>query len=250
MRRFIVALTALLLFINVLGAEAVGKAVSVMVNGRTVTVEPGAFFSEGRVFVPVRFIAEELGVRVEWNDASGTVIIDDIRGDAFLKGQTQQQSAGAGIMGNLIKAADLKDILDDDKDSDIADYRSGKSGGDSIANDPLVVDVRQQRDFSASHIPGAVWLAPAESMAEAQNIARLKELLEQHKDLGGKDEIVLYCYTGNTSGLLTGVLGTMGLPVKNMMYGFDIAWQGTKFADRAIKADMEDSEGKKLECEG
>lgn len=245
-----VALTALLLFINVIGAEAAGKAAAVMVNGRTVTVDPGAFLSEGRVFVPVRFIAEELGARVEWDDAGGTVIIEDNRGDQFLKGQNHQAGSSSGIKDNLIKAADLKDILDDDKDSDIADYRQGHSGGDSIANDPLVVDVRQQGDFSDSHIPGAVWIAPAESMAEAQNIARLKELLEQHKALGGKDEIVLYCYTGNTSGLLTGVLGTMGLSVKNMMYGFDIAWQGTKFADRAIKADMEDSEGGKVECGG
>lgn len=245
LRKMILALTGVLLLFNVLSAEAVEKAVTVLVNGIKVQSEPGAFLSWGRVFVPARLIAEELGAQVEWDDANSTVIINDSRGDMFLKGQNS-----SGIMNNLIKAGDLRDILDDDRDSDLADYRQGKSGGDNISNDPLVVDLRKQSDYNQSHIPGAVWIAPAESIAEAQSITELKDLLEQHKALGGKDEIVVYCYTGNTSGLATGVLGTMGLPVKNMMYGFDIAWQGTKFADSAIKAKMESADGIVVECDG
>ncbi|MHB8158829.1 MAG: rhodanese-like domain-containing protein, partial [Desulfocucumaceae bacterium] len=235
MRKGVIVLTVILLFLNVLGAEAVGKAVAVMVNGRQVSVEPGAFLSQDRVFVPARFIAEELGALVEWDEASSTVIINDRRGDVFLKGQNHQ-SGTSGIMNNLIKAADLRDALDDDRDSDLADYRQGKSGGDNISNDPLVVDLRKQEEYSTSHIPGAVWVATAQSMGEPQSIAGLKEALEEHRASGGKNEIVLYCYTGNTSGLVAGSLGSLGLPVKSMMYGFDIAWQGTKFAHKAIKA--------------
>lgn len=249
MRR-IVVIVFFLLFINVLGAEAIDKAVSVIVNGKQVAAGPQAFMSEGRVFVPVRSVAEELGATVDWNEGSGTVTINNSGSDAYLKGQINNQGGSPSITNDLISATDLRNMLDDDKDSDLADYRQGHNGGDSIANDPLVVDVRKQEDYNASHIPGAVWIAPAGNMAEPASLARLKELLDQHKSAGGKNEIVLYCYTGNTSGLVAGALGSMGLPVKSMMYGFDIAWRGTKFADSAIKAKMEDSGGKTIECGG
>lgn len=230
-------------------ANAVERAIKIAVNGKQVQSESGAFLSKGRVFVPVRLIAEELGAQVQWDEESNTVAIQG-GGDAYLKGITTDTSEEIGIAGNLVRAADVKKVLDDDGDNDLADYRQGHNGGDILDNDPLVVDIRDQNEYASSHIPGAIWIAYSERMAERDNVAKLKGLLDKHIAAGGKNEIVIYCYTGNTSGLVAGVLGTRGLPVKSLMYGFDIAWRGTKFADRPIKANMEDSNGQAVECGG
>jgi rhodanese-related sulfurtransferase len=231
-------------------AEAADHKVDLIVNGKQISVEVQPFIRDGRVFVPLRFIAEELGAQVLWDEETYTVRISQNQGDSYLKGQNISTNADGGIKNNLIKAADLKDILDDDKDNDLADYREGHNGGDQLANDPLVVDLRKKEDYDTRHIPGAVWVVEAEKIAEAQNIQNLQSLLEKHVADGGKSEIVVYCYTGNTSGLAAGVLGAQGLPVKNLMYGFDISWRGTNTAYNPIFAPMEDSNGQKHLCGG
>lgn len=248
-KKIIFILAGLMLFAAVC-AEAAGTAIKLVINDQPAVVEPGPMLNKGRVFVPVRFIAEHLGAQVQWNDKNRAVIINFQQGDRYLKGQNNASGTNTGISNNFISASELKNILDDDKDNNLADYRPGHNGGDQIANDPLVVDVRQQSDYKAKHIPGAVWIESAENMAESQNIQKLKSLLDEHVAGGGKKEIVVYCYTGNTSGLVAGVLGAQGLPVKNMSFGFDIAWEGTKRADNAIRAPMENSGGKTIECGG
>jgi len=249
LKTIICILTGILLF-SVVCAEAADKTVGLIVNSRQIQVEPQPFIRNGRVFVPVSFISEELGAQVIWDDENYAVRISQDQGDRYLKGQNIPTHAGEGIKNNLIKAADLKDILDDDKDNDLADYREGHSGGDQLANDPLVVDLRKKEDYDTRHIPGAVWLAEAKNMAEAQNVQNLQSLLEKHVADGGKNEIVAYCYTGNTSGIVAGVLGAQRLPVKNLMYGFDISWRGTNTASNPIFAPMEDNNGQKHLCGG
>lgn len=239
-----------ILFFSAVCAEAMDKTVGLIVNSRQIQVEPQSFIRDGRVFVPVSLIAEELGAQVTWDDKNYSVRINQNQGDLYLKGQNISTGAGEGIKNNLIKAADLKDILDDDKDNDIADYRQGYNGGDLLSNDPLVVDLRKKEDYDARHIPGAVWVAEAENMAEPQNVENLENLLKKHVADGGKNEVVVYCSTGNTSGIVAGVLGARGLPVKNLMYGFDIAWRGTSMPDYPVYAPMEDSSGQKHLCGG
>ncbi|MTI80486.1 MAG: sulfurtransferase [Firmicutes bacterium] len=231
-------------------AEASSKVVKLLINNQEAPVEPGAMLSEGQVYVPLRFVAEQLGVQVQWDEQETTVNIKQLQGDNFLNGKNHNTGDSPSIMNNLIKARDLRDILDDDNDRMLADYREGHNGGDNKANDPLVIDLRKKEDYDEAHIPGAVWVAPSKNIAEIENVLKIKKLLAKHVASGGKNEIVLYCYTGNTSGLATGVLGVQGLPVRNMMYGFDIAWRGTKYVDRPIKADMEDSNGAIKKCGG
>ncbi|MHB1043117.1 MAG: rhodanese-like domain-containing protein [Eubacteriales bacterium] len=249
-KRVILILSGLFL-IFVAYAEAGDREVKLIVNGQEISVNPAPYISDGRVFVPVRDIAEKLGARVNWDDGNSAVLISQDQGDSYLKGQNNVAGGTSGISNNLISAKALKDILDEDKDNDLADHRQGHSGGDSIANDPLIVDVRKEGDYNTGHIPGAVWIAGAEKMAESQNIEKLKNMLQSHVAGGGKDEIVVYCYTGNTSGLLAGVLGAQGLKVKNMMYGFDIAWAGKKTADASLPgAVMETRDGDTKKCGG
>lgn len=232
-------------------AEAAGRTIKLIIDNKPVVADPGPIMSDGRVFVPIRFVADELGAGVQWDEQNNAVIISRQQGVSYLKGHNHApDGAAAGIMSNLIRTADLKNMLDDDGDGDLADFRQGHSSGDDITNDPLVVDIRKQADYDAGHIPGAIWMAGAENMAEEDNVEKLNIILSEHVKSGGQKEIVLYCNTGNTSGLVAGVLGAKGLPVKSMMYGFDIAWSGTKSADSAIRANMEDSGGNTIECGG
>jgi rhodanese-related sulfurtransferase len=248
LKKIIFALVGILFF-SAVCAQAAEKAVKLFVSGVPVLVEPGPLFRDGRVFVPVRFVAEHLGAQVNWDDKNSAVLIEP-GGDRYLKGQKDLSTPVPGIMSNLVKPRTLKDILDDDKDNSLADYRQDYNGGDLIANDPLIVDTRKRDNYDAAHIPGAVWIAPAENMAEKQNIDHLKRLLAEHINRGGKDEVVIYCSTGHTSGLAAGVLGTQGLPVKNLMYGFDIGWRGTVKADPPVSAPMENSSGETIYCGG
>ena len=51
---------------------------TVLVNGKTVELDVHAVLLEGRVFVPLRFIAENLGSSVDWNQESQTVIVNSL----------------------------------------------------------------------------------------------------------------------------------------------------------------------------
>ena len=250
MPRKIFIMAVLFLLFSATCVQAFEKGLSLIVNGKNITLNPSPLIFDGRVFVPIRSVAEELGAQVNWDPVSRTVVVEQSQGNRYLKGLNNETDKDKGIMANLAKAVDLKSVLDDDMDNHLADYRDGHNGGDQINNDPLIVDVRKQDEYDSAHIPGAVWIAPAENMGETPNINKLIDLLSEHKARGGKNEIVVYCYTGNTSGLVAGVLGAQGLPVKNLMYGFDIGWRGTKHPEKAVLAPMEDSGGKTTECGG
>lgn len=229
------------IFLTAGWALAAGKAVQIVVDGRELAVFPPPLISENRVLVPLRAVAEALEADVAWNAATKTVVVKTLvqKGERYLQGLPDSVAEQPGIARNFIDAAALRDVLDDDRDGDLADYREGHGGGDLISNDPLVVDVRVQSDYYAAHIPGAVWIAPSQEMGKKENVARLRALLDAHAARGGKNEAVVYCSTGHTAGLVTGVLGTQGLNIKNLKYGFDIAWTGTQAAPAAIKAPTE-----------
>jgi len=234
-----IAILLICIFLLGCGWAQAGQTIKLLINGVEAGGGPSVLFKGSRIYVPIRFVSEQLGAQVSWDEKNGTVTIDDQWGEHYLS-----------KADNLISPAELKKIFDDDNDNSLADYRTGRNSGDQPGNDPLVVDVRNKDDYDAAHVPGAVWIAPAGKMAEKQNIAGLKRLLAGHAAQGGVNEIVIYCADGNSSGLVAGVLGAQGLPVKNMTGGFDVGWSGTKLADRAIKAPTEDSAGKTIYCGG
>ena len=45
------------------------------VNGEAVKMDASAFIADGRTFTPARFVAENLGAKVEWNEEARTVTI-------------------------------------------------------------------------------------------------------------------------------------------------------------------------------
>ena len=53
------------------------KAITILVNGKEVKTDSPAFIKDGRTMVPVRFISEALGLKVDWDQATRTVTIDE-----------------------------------------------------------------------------------------------------------------------------------------------------------------------------
>jgi hypothetical protein len=159
------------------------KAVSIIINGKV--IECDQILSNGRIFLPIRVIAEELGAQVAWEEENNRVVIYNNAGEQYLKGVGFDDKSTSGINNNFITATELVSILDDSCE---------RSGGDLLANGPLILDLRKKEEYESYHIPGAIWLADAENVSSNENIIELRQLLEEHTLTGGKNEIVVYCY--------------------------------------------------------
>lgn len=249
-QKVLFVLTGCLFLVLVTGvwAMAAGKTVRLVINGREIMADPPPFLYHNRVFIPLKVAAEALGTKISWEAKNQTVFINNQQsGPAGKQGEGPTAEATAlylqGMEKNFITAAGLKNLLDDDHDNDLADYRVGHNEGDNRYNDPLVLDVRTQKEYDAGHIPGAIWLAPAAEMGKKENIAALRQALKAYTAKGGHNEVVVYCATSHEAGLVCGVLGAYGINAKNLRYGYAVAWEGSKPADASIKGPREDKDG-------
>jgi len=93
----------------------------------------------------------------------------------------------------------------------VADYLKNKASNIKAAdlhmaiaedNAPYIVSLRSAADYAKGHIPGA------------HNIA-FGELNTLPKD----EEILVYCYTGQTASFAAAVLGVLGYDVQNLLHG-------------------------------
>jgi LPXTG-motif cell wall-anchored protein len=92
-----------------------------------------------------------------------------------------------------ISAADLFDNLND---------------GDT-SNDPVIISLRAKDVYDNAHIPGAIWM-DVKTMFTADNLATLPT----------DKQIVVYCYSGQTSAQATSALNALGYDAYSMLYGF------------------------------
>ncbi len=76
------------------------------------------------------------------------------------------------------------------------------------ANDPILIDVRKPEDYALGHIPGAVNI-PVAKLFTAETLAQLDP----------SKQIVLNCYTGQTSSQAVSVLNDLGYKAFNLVYG-------------------------------
>lgn len=243
-KKGLVVAGCLILLLSLASLAVAGvNPVKVLVNGEEVAFDQVPVIINGRVLVPIRAVLQKIGAEVAWDGSNQVVSISTTQGDKYLSGLNDSYAAKPDIHVNFVKAGDLLAALDDDQDGDLCDYREGRSGGDSIANDPLVLDVRQKADYDAGHIPGAVWIAFAGDMGKVENIKTLRSVLDAHVAEGGKNEVVVACYTAHTAGVVCGVLGTHGFNVKNLRFGYGVSWEGTKQADTPIYGPREDKDG-------
>jgi Copper amine oxidase N-terminal domain./Protein of unknown function (DUF2762). len=70
------------------------------VNGETKPIDTAPFIKDSRTFVPVRFIAEALGAKIEWDEATQQVIIKKIGGDC-METQVFEMAANQGLTAVL-----------------------------------------------------------------------------------------------------------------------------------------------------
>jgi rhodanese-related sulfurtransferase len=97
----------------------------------------------------------------------------------------------------------------------LADKADGKNGGNLPAtdlyallndgdtdNDPYIASVRSAADYAKGHIPGAVNIGFGELTT-----------------LPTGEDILVYCYTGQSASMATGILGTLGYDVQNLLHG-------------------------------
>lgn len=131
-----------------------------------------------------------------WRTANGNVV--QANGAQYL----------AAGRANILEPSALKANLDD---------------GNPL-NDPLLLDVRFEADYAMGHIPGAIRIVDFEKMLLEENLDKIDEALAQHIAATGNDEIVVYCHLGQMSGLLTGILGTMGYNTKTLKLGYNMGW--------------------------
>ena len=83
------------------------------VNGKDVTLDVPAQIINSRTLVPVRFISESLGCKVEWEDATRTVIITGAKAITFDDAESltpeKDYQAGGGIGAKSISLTSEKD---------------------------------------------------------------------------------------------------------------------------------------------
>jgi rhodanese-related sulfurtransferase len=80
-------------------------------------------------------------------------------------------------------------------------------GDDS--NNPYIIDVRSEEDHNKGYIPTSVWMDAKTLFTEA-NLATLPT----------DQQIVVYCYTGQTASQVTSALNSLGYDAYNLRFGF------------------------------
>jgi rhodanese-related sulfurtransferase len=86
-------------------------------------------------------------------------------------------------------------------------YDNLNDGDDS--NNPYIIDVRSQEDHEKGYIPSAVWM-DAKAMFTEDNLAQLPT----------DQQIVVYCYTGQTASQVVSALNMLGFDAYNLSFGF------------------------------
>ncbi|MBQ7863838.1 MAG: rhodanese-like domain-containing protein [Lachnospiraceae bacterium] len=88
----------------------------------------------------------------------------------------------------------------------------------------MIIDLRSHKDYTGSHIPGAVCI-PYEELN--RRIPELRRWAEQCNRKYGRSALILYCDRGNTSMRAARDLYNRGFNVKNV-YGGISSYKGPK----------------------
>ncbi|HZK32998.1 MAG TPA: stalk domain-containing protein [Tissierellaceae bacterium] len=87
--KFKISLIAILLlcilFISSMVKPEASKALSLIINGQDVTSQAMPIIDSNRTLVPLRFVSEELGAKVTWNNTDRTVLIEKAGNTVLLK---------------------------------------------------------------------------------------------------------------------------------------------------------------------
>jgi rhodanese-related sulfurtransferase len=117
------------------------------------------------------------------------------------------------LLGSVALAADVRSDIDaylsgGTKNISAADLFDNLNDGDE-SNDPLVISVRSEEDYGKAHIPDAIWM-DSKTLFTAENLAKLPT----------DQQVVVYCYSGQTSSQVVSALNSLGYDAYSMLYGF------------------------------
>lgn len=82
-------------------------------------------------------------------------------------------------------------------------------------DDVVLIDVREDWEYAAGHIPGTQWIPMGQIPSRVGEIPADKT-------------VIIYCRSGNRSDQVTAFLRNQGIPVHNMLGGM-IAWEQNRF---------------------
>lgn len=104
-------------------------------------------------------------------------------------------------------------------------FENLNDGDDS--NNPYIIDVRSQEDHDKGYIPTAVWM-DSKTLFTEENLATLPT----------DQQIVVYCYTGQTASQVVSALNMVGFDANNLLFGFG-SWSlnadaGSKWFDETM----------------
>ncbi|ERP85291.1 hypothetical protein Q670_06300 [Alcanivorax sp. P2S70] len=84
-------------------------------------------------------------------------------------------------------------------------------------NTPIIIDVRDEDEYLAGHIPGAI-------LVPAKNVEHHLDMLEKYQ----KEEIVLYCQSGRRASAAATTLENAGFKHVKLLDGNFPGWQASK----------------------
>ena len=74
----------------------------------------------------------------------------------------------------------------------------------------IIIDVREPQEYKMGHVKGAINIPPSELIAGSEKL----------KNISRESELILYCRTGNRSGISMNLLQNMGYA--NVINGVNI----------------------------
>ena len=88
---------------------------------------------------------------------------------------------------------------------------------DDITNDPFILSIRSESDYTKGHIPGSVRIASVYDLFTGNNLAELDKLAKLSED--SDRQIVVVCYTGHTASQATALLNIFGYNATALKWG-------------------------------
>ncbi|MGG1643629.1 family 10 glycosylhydrolase [Paenibacillus sp. NRS-1782] len=127
---------------------------SAMVNGKSVRLDASARMTSGRVMVPLRFVGEELGLKVDWQASERVITLSSGKESAATGGTT---SSVGGSSSNTTTSdnpgtVDTKQGINDDEQASVTSPSTSTNEGSSNSSQGNVVQVKASTSMRGAWI--------------------------------------------------------------------------------------------------
>ncbi|KJD44357.1 copper amine oxidase N-terminal domain-containing protein, partial [Paenibacillus terrae] len=127
---------------------------SAMVNGKSVRLDASARMTSGRVMVPLRFVGEELGLKVDWQASERVITLNSGKEGAATGGTT---SSGGGSNSNTTTSdnpgsVDTNQGINDDEQASVTSPSTSTNEGSSNSSQGHVVQVKASTSMRGAWI--------------------------------------------------------------------------------------------------